>query len=250
MLATRLFDELRDEHGLGERERLLLQVAGAPARRRHLRQPARAPQALAVPAVGRRRSSACPRRKPRSSSNIARYHRGGLPQESHLPYIALDRDERLIVNKLAAMLRLANALDAEHLQKVRDVRLVRGATATWMLELDGDGRPDDGAAGGDGARPTCSRDLRHGSSIDPACRSHRRDAHRTTARCSSTASCRGWRSTSACSRRRPTLDAAARAGQVRRDRRPRTSTSSSWCASPRSEARSIEENDARPTCPA
>ena len=28
MLATRLFDELRDEHGLGDRERLLLQVAG------------------------------------------------------------------------------------------------------------------------------------------------------------------------------------------------------------------------------
>ena len=48
MLATRLFDELGDEHGLGDRERLLLQVSGAAARRRRLRQPARASQAFAV----------------------------------------------------------------------------------------------------------------------------------------------------------------------------------------------------------
>jgi exopolyphosphatase / guanosine-5'-triphosphate,3'-diphosphate pyrophosphatase len=42
------------------------------------------------------------------------------------------------VTKLAAILRVANALDAEHLQKVRNVRLVRGDTA-WLLELDGTG---------------------------------------------------------------------------------------------------------------
>ncbi len=58
-------------------------------------------------------------------ANIARYHRRGLPQPSHLPYVALDRQARLIVNKLGAILRVANALDAEHLQKVRDVRLIR-----------------------------------------------------------------------------------------------------------------------------
>src|SRR6185503_17769206 len=68
-------------------------------------------------------------------SNIARYHRRGLPQNSHLPFIALDRTDRLIVNKLAAILRVANALDAEHAQKVRDVRLVRRGSS-WILELD------------------------------------------------------------------------------------------------------------------
>ena len=71
-------------------------------------------------------------------SNIARYHRRGTPQESHLPYIALDRHDRLLVNKLAAILRVANALDAEHLQKVRDLHLVRGEKV-WVLELDGTG---------------------------------------------------------------------------------------------------------------
>jgi exopolyphosphatase/guanosine-5'-triphosphate,3'-diphosphate pyrophosphatase len=47
----------------------------------------------------------------------------------------LDRQDRLVVNKLAAILRVANALDAEHLQKVRDLRLVRG-DKTWVLELE------------------------------------------------------------------------------------------------------------------
>ena len=44
----------------------------------------------------------------------------------------------MIVNKLAAILRVANALDAEHAQKVRDVRLIRRGSS-WILELDGDG---------------------------------------------------------------------------------------------------------------
>ena len=65
---------------------------------------------------------------------MARYHRGNLPQRSHIPYVELDQDERLLVNKLAALLRVANALDAEHLQKVQDIRLVRTEKA-WLLEL-------------------------------------------------------------------------------------------------------------------
>ena len=71
-------------------------------------------------------------------SNVARYHRRGLPQRTHLPYIALDRQDRLIVNKLAAILRVANALDAEHLQKIQDVRLSQEGRA-WTLELLGEG---------------------------------------------------------------------------------------------------------------
>jgi exopolyphosphatase/guanosine-5'-triphosphate,3'-diphosphate pyrophosphatase len=71
-------------------------------------------------------------------ANIARYHRRATPQESHLPYIALDRNDRVIVNKLAAILRVANALDAEHLQKVRGLRLLRSDRG-WVLELDSTG---------------------------------------------------------------------------------------------------------------
>jgi len=42
------------------------------------------------------------------------------------------------VNHLAGILRVANALDAEHLQKVRELRLVRRGRA-WTLELNGEG---------------------------------------------------------------------------------------------------------------
>ena len=137
MLATRLFDQLRDEHGLGERERLLLQVAALlhdvgmyislRAHHKHSQYILSASQIFGLS-----------NEETAIVSNIARYHRRGLPQDTHVPFIALDRTDRLIVNKLAAILRLVNALDAEHAQKVRDARLVRNTT-TWTLELEGDG---------------------------------------------------------------------------------------------------------------
>jgi len=137
MLATRLFDELRAEHGLGDRERLLLQVSALlhdvgvyvslRAHHKHSQYILSSSQIFGLSDD-----------ETAIVSNIVRYHRRGLPQDSHLPFIALDRTDRLIVNKLAAILRLVNALDAEHAQKVRDARLVRTAT-TWTLELDGEG---------------------------------------------------------------------------------------------------------------
>ena len=50
----------------------------------------------------------------------------------------LEDQDRLIVNKLGAILRLANALDAEHLQKVQGLRLLR-SDAAWILEVEGVG---------------------------------------------------------------------------------------------------------------
>jgi exopolyphosphatase / guanosine-5'-triphosphate,3'-diphosphate pyrophosphatase len=137
MLATRLFDELRDEHGLGARERLLLQVAALlhdigiyvslRAHHKHSQYVLAASQIFGLT-----------NEETAIVSNIARYHRRALPQQSHLPYVALDRRDRLIVDKLGAILRLANALDAEHLQKVKELKLLRRDRA-WVLEVDGDG---------------------------------------------------------------------------------------------------------------
>jgi len=45
---------------------------------------------------------------------------------------------RVVVNKLGAILRVANALDADHLQKVRDVRVLR-EDDQWVLDVDGGG---------------------------------------------------------------------------------------------------------------
>jgi exopolyphosphatase/guanosine-5'-triphosphate,3'-diphosphate pyrophosphatase len=134
-LAGRLFDELRAEHGLPARDRLLLEVAaflhdvgifvGLRAHHKHshyilsnaeifgLSQ-----EDMAVVAV------------------VARYHRRGLPAKSHAEFMALDRERRVDVLKMAAILRLANALDADHLHKVREVRLLREQDP-WVLEADG-----------------------------------------------------------------------------------------------------------------
>ena len=47
---------------------------------------------------------------------VARYHRRALPRNGHTDYAALTREERLVVNKLASILRVADALDRSHTQ--------------------------------------------------------------------------------------------------------------------------------------
>jgi exopolyphosphatase/guanosine-5'-triphosphate,3'-diphosphate pyrophosphatase len=136
-LATRLFDELNAEHGLDARDRLLLEVAallhnigifvGLRAHHKHAQYLIQASEIFGLSSDDRA-----------IIANVARYHRRGLPQQSHLPYMALDRTERVRVNKLAAMLRIANALDAEHSQKVQDLR-VRAADGAWLLDVQGIG---------------------------------------------------------------------------------------------------------------
>jgi exopolyphosphatase/guanosine-5'-triphosphate,3'-diphosphate pyrophosphatase len=47
---------------------------------------------------------------------IARYFRGAPPQPSHPPYARLSRSNRVAISKLAAILRIAKALDVTHRQ--------------------------------------------------------------------------------------------------------------------------------------
>lgn len=56
---------------------------------------------------------------------VARYHRRALPGRSHLEYQALPRDRRLVVSKLAAILRIADALDRSHLRQLRALSFTR-----------------------------------------------------------------------------------------------------------------------------
>lgn len=136
-LAVRLFDELRPEHGLGSREKLLLEVAAllhdigifVNVRGHHKH----SQYLISVSEIfGLTREDLA------VVGNVARYHRRALPQRSHVFYMALDSDSRVTVNKLAAILRFANALDADHLQKVRDVKVTFAADGL-LVELDGSG---------------------------------------------------------------------------------------------------------------
>jgi exopolyphosphatase/guanosine-5'-triphosphate,3'-diphosphate pyrophosphatase len=136
-LSTRLFDEFQDEHGLPRRDRLLLEVTallhdiglfvGLRAHHRHAQYLISASEIFGLTSDDRD-----------VIANVARYHRRALPQRSHLPYIALDRQDRVRVNKLAAILRVANALDAEHAQKIRNVA-VRRDESGWVLDIEGAG---------------------------------------------------------------------------------------------------------------
>ena len=55
-------------------------------------------------------------------SLVARYHRRSSPQPQHEGYSALDRADRVAVSKLAAILRLAIALDDSRSQRINDLQ--------------------------------------------------------------------------------------------------------------------------------
>ena len=69
---------------------------------------------------------------------VARYHRRATPQAYHEGFATLNRDARLAVSKMAAILRVADALDRNHMQQVRDVRFSRedGQFVVWVCDVE------------------------------------------------------------------------------------------------------------------
>jgi len=57
--------------------------------------------------------------------NVIRYHRDDLPGSHDIEYIALQREERILVLKMAAILRVADALDRGHSGRIRDIAIER-----------------------------------------------------------------------------------------------------------------------------
>jgi exopolyphosphatase/guanosine-5'-triphosphate,3'-diphosphate pyrophosphatase len=72
-------------------------------------------------------------------ASIARYHRKSTPRVEHEAWAELNPSERDIVEKLAAILRIATALDQEHSSRVRALRVQMSATKLKLL-LKGQGR--------------------------------------------------------------------------------------------------------------
>jgi exopolyphosphatase/guanosine-5'-triphosphate,3'-diphosphate pyrophosphatase len=116
-LALTLFDQLKPVHGQGKRERLLLEIAGllhevgnfisAAGHHRH------AYYIISeTPILGLTDEElhivAC----------VARYHRKAPPDPSHECYAELNGQARDHVRALAAILRLADALDHDHRHRV------------------------------------------------------------------------------------------------------------------------------------
>ncbi len=57
-------------------------------------------------------------------ASIARYHRGSGPKDAHESLCALPNQERKLVTDMAAMLRLAEALDRSHRQIIETVNII------------------------------------------------------------------------------------------------------------------------------
>ncbi len=74
---------------------------------------------------------------------VARYHRRSPPKPAHLEFNDMDRDDKIIVLKLAALLRVADALDRGHVQTRQDIdfkmekgRMVINAKGAGDLTLE------------------------------------------------------------------------------------------------------------------
>ena len=59
------------------------------------------------------------------ASMVARYYRRASPQPAHEGYSNLERDERVAVAKMAAMLRVAVALDESRSQRIKEIQCQR-----------------------------------------------------------------------------------------------------------------------------
>jgi exopolyphosphatase/guanosine-5'-triphosphate,3'-diphosphate pyrophosphatase len=123
-IAVRLFDAFQPDHGLPPRQRLLLRVAGLlhevggfVSNRAHHKH---SEYLIANAEIfGLSRSEIV------LVSLVSRYHRRSVPRSSHPSYMALPRESRMVVNKLAALLRVADALIRGHRRRAADVRFQR-----------------------------------------------------------------------------------------------------------------------------
>jgi exopolyphosphatase/guanosine-5'-triphosphate,3'-diphosphate pyrophosphatase len=74
-------------------------------------------------------------------ANVARYHRQAEPKKRHPNYGALAPEDRRLVRRLAAILRVADGLDRTHTQNARAVSVtVEGGAARFTI-----GAPEDPA---------------------------------------------------------------------------------------------------------
>ncbi len=119
-LSMMLFDDLRPLHQLDDMQKSMLEYAavlhdigwkeGQEGHHKTSLQMIMSDDQL--PFDGRERSIV---------ANVARYHRGALPDDDHRGYKALRSADRMIVDKLASILRVADALDVSHASVVRSI---------------------------------------------------------------------------------------------------------------------------------
>ena len=127
-LALIIFDNLVKEHGMNRRQRMLLEIAGilhdvgmyikSSGHQKHSQY-----------IVGNSEIFGLHRDEMGVIANVVRYHRGEPPAQSDIKYISLQREDRILVLKLASILRVADALDRSHSQNIKTITLERSGEA-------------------------------------------------------------------------------------------------------------------------
>jgi exopolyphosphatase/guanosine-5'-triphosphate,3'-diphosphate pyrophosphatase len=120
--AQQIFRELRHMHGLGPKHELLLRVAAilhevgmfvsAREHHKHSMYLILNTELFGISTEDRT-----------IVALLARYHRRYNPESNHPHFSELSREERMVVFKLAAILRIADALDRSHSQRIRSIVL-------------------------------------------------------------------------------------------------------------------------------
>jgi exopolyphosphatase / guanosine-5'-triphosphate,3'-diphosphate pyrophosphatase len=123
-VAVQFFDSLQADHGLNQRHRLLLRVAallheigGYVSSRAHHKH--------SEYLIGNSEIFGLNRNEINIIAEVARYHRRSIPRAQHVNFMALRREDRVVVGKLAALLRVADALIRGHYRRAQEIRLDR-----------------------------------------------------------------------------------------------------------------------------
>jgi exopolyphosphatase/guanosine-5'-triphosphate,3'-diphosphate pyrophosphatase len=132
-LSLRLFDQLRSLHGLGAADRQILQASALlhdigqfVSFKGHHKHSQYLISNTELPNFSDHQMQLV--------ANVARYHRKAHPADHHPSFMALDENDRIRVTRLASLLRVADALDREHVQRVTDLtaKLSDNELTLWL----------------------------------------------------------------------------------------------------------------------
>lgn len=121
-IALSIFDQLKSLHKLGERERLFLEIAAILHDvGKYVSFNGNSVHSYNI--IRKQNIIGFSDREMEIVANVARYHSYKIPRYSHENYVNLIGEDRIIVSKLVAIFRIAEALDISHKQKIQEISI-------------------------------------------------------------------------------------------------------------------------------
>ena len=136
-ICMSLFDALIREHGMNRRERMVLEVS-AMVHEIGMFIRASGHNLHGQYIIANSDIFGLKREELDIIGNVIRYHRGAPPSPTDIDYIALQREERILVLKMVSILRVADALDRGHSRQLK-LKAVEKKSETVVLHTEGSG---------------------------------------------------------------------------------------------------------------